>query len=209
VSVRSGEEDGLVRENLGVLLNKPFALSKQVHGNFVRVISDDNVDEVFEADGMVSKKSGMYLCVLVADCAPIGFYDPEKQVIGIAHAGWRGTVAGVSGSVVEKMKTEFNSDPANILAFIGPAIGSGCYEVGEEVIRSAQKNDVGRAVHENNGRFFFSLSEANKIILGKVGIRGEHITGVNDCTHCNSEYFSFRRNGTKSRFVAGIVLNNH
>ncbi len=106
-----------------------------VHGATVaRVTQADQGTWVTHVDGLVTDQPGCALAMSFADCAPIFLYDPLKQAIGLGHAGWRGTVEDLPGAMVRKMAAEFGSDPASLIAAIGPCIGPCCYEVDEPVI---------------------------------------------------------------------------
>ena len=108
--------------------------NKQIHGNRVRVIeAGADPDEVFEGDGLVTREVGAALGVLVADCAPVLFADPAAAVIGVAHAGWKGALRGVTDAVIEKM-TELGARPERMVCVIGPAIQAGSYRVGAELV---------------------------------------------------------------------------
>ena len=87
-----------------------------------------------QADGVVTDAPELTLCMRFADCVPILLYDPAHRAAGMAHAGWKGTIAGVAASAVEAMRTHFGSRPEDILAGIGPSIGPDHYAVGEEVL---------------------------------------------------------------------------
>jgi YfiH family protein len=93
---------------------------------------------VGQGDGMVTADQGVFLSMRFADCAPILLHDPVRGAVGLAHAGWRGTVKNVAGAAVHTMVRELGCFPENITAVIGPAIGPCCYEVGEDVIQAVQ-----------------------------------------------------------------------
>jgi polyphenol oxidase len=110
-----------------------------VHGNHVRVVGSDDLghDDV-HADGMVTRARGMALTLRFADCVPVVFHDRRRDVIGIAHAGWKGIVNGVLAATVHTMRTAFDCDPADIIAGVGPCIGPQKFEVGADVAAEIQ-----------------------------------------------------------------------
>jgi len=115
-----------------------------IHGaDVARVTQADNGTWVEHVDGLITDQPGCVLSMNFADCAPIFLYDPRRRAIGLGHAGWRGTVADLPGAMVRAMSAEFGSDPADLIAAIGPCIGPCCYEVGEDVIAA-----VGAAFEE-------------------------------------------------------------
>jgi YfiH family protein len=106
-----------------------------VHGvNVARVTQADNGAWVEHVDGLITDQPGCVLSMNFADCAPIFLYDPRRRAIGLGHAGWRGAVVDLPGAMARAMTAEFGSDPADLVAAIGPCIGPCCYEVGAEVI---------------------------------------------------------------------------
>ena len=146
-----------------------------------------------------------------ADCLPILLVDPHRPVVGIAHAGWRGTVAGISPAVVAAMAEAFGSDPREMLATIGPGIGSCCYEVGREVILEfAEKlGDVRPHVRiDQERRHFLNLASANRQLLLEAGLRDDHIQLDTLCTACRTDVLYSHRyeNGRTGRFAAIIGI---
>ena len=145
LGVSRGDDPDHVRENYrrffaAIGAQGPrLAQSCQVHGSHVRVITQADVKEdpyekvSYEADGLVTDLPGVTLVIFSADCLPILYYDPVRQVVGAAHAGWRGTAADIAGAVVRKMEEVYGSQPQDILAAIGPGIGACCFETHEDV----------------------------------------------------------------------------
>ncbi len=110
-----------------------------VHGaDVARVTQADNGTWVEHVDGLITDQPGCVLSMNYADCAPIFLYDPRRRAIGLGHAGWRGTVADLPGAMVRAMTAEFGSDPADLIAAVGPCIGPCCYEVGDDVIAAVR-----------------------------------------------------------------------
>jgi hypothetical protein len=181
-----------------------------VHGRAVaRVSSADNGTWLPHVDGLVSDQPGCALTMNYADCAPIFLYDPDHAAIGLGHAGWEGTVRDLPGALVEAMERHFGSDPARLLAGVGPCIGPCCYEVGEPVIG---------AVHEafaapetlllpsphGGERPHFDLPAANRRNLARAGVEQIEMAGL--CTACRTDLFFSHRaeKGRTGRF--GVIL---
>ena len=144
-----------------------------------------------------------------ADCVPILFYDPKKAVVGIAHAGWLGTVRGAARSAVETMQARYGCKPQDLLAAIGPSIGPDHYEIGPDVIervRQAFGADADRLLETRTGRVYLDLWTANFLQLQKTGV--EQIEMAKICTACHVEdWFSHRaEKGRTGRFGALIGL---
>jgi len=194
--------------------------SRQVHGDNIRIITEGMIkaDLSFNripketGDGMVTNLPNVCLTVIIADCAPVMLYDPKNNVVGIAHAGWRGTIKRVSQRVLEAMLKEYDCNPGDIVAGIGPSIGPCCYQVGGEVVAEVKKylgGGQGLISREtSDGKGYFDLWEANRKQLLEMGIPERNIEVSNLCTHCHHDmFFSYRYQGPLfGRFAAGIML---
>ena len=221
-----GDDPGKVLKNrrrlaeaLGIQLNQ-FTFARQIHSGNVRVVSDelrgsgstDQEDAMEDTDAMVTDTPGICLIVLVADCVPMLFFDPNRRAIGVAHAGWRGTLQSVASNTVKTMKEAFGSCPADIMVGIGPSIGPCCYRVGPEVISQARSGLKGSSefiVDESNGgEGSFDLWKANLEGLLHEGIERKNIEIAGMCTcHEPDLFFSYRsQRGDTGRFAAGIML---
>jgi hypothetical protein len=186
-----------------------------VHGRAVaRVTQNNNGTWIHHVDGIITNEPGCALTMNYADCTPIFLYDPIHQAIGLGHAGWQGTVKDLPGAMVQAMQSEFGSDPAQLIAGIGPAIGPCCYEVGENVItavHNAFTDPTSLLIHPTNkptnGRPHFDLPEANRRNLIRAGVR--HIEQSGLCTACRTDLFFSHRaeKGKTGRFGTIFVLN--
>jgi YfiH family protein len=162
-----------------------------------------------KADILLTDKAQVTLFMRFGDCTPLLFYDPVKQVIGMAHAGWMGTVRNVAGAAIHAMQERYGSKPADILAAIGPTIGPDHYEVGADVITQVQSafgKDAERLLVPGNGNIHFDLWTANQIQLEKAGVEKVEICGI--CTACHlDDWFSHRaEKGKTGRFGALMAL---
>jgi len=161
------------------------------------------------ADGMVTDRPNLALVMRYADCAPLLFHDPVCGVIGIGHAGWRGTVLGVGVSVVKTMMTAYGCRPENIRAGIGACIGPDKYQVGNEVVESV-KNYFGTTeglIHYNttDNTAYFNLWEANKRDLERAGVTSIEIAGICTATRLDEFYSHRAEKGRTGRF--GVVMS--
>jgi YfiH family protein len=161
------------------------------------------------ADIIFTDNPNVSLFMRFGDCVPILLHDPVKKVIGIAHAGWMGTIRGVVGSAVEGMQSHYGCDPKNIIAGIGPSIGVDHYEVGADVISQFQEkynHDADQVLQTRNGSTYLDLWTANAIQLKNAGVEQIQISG--QCTACNLEdWFSHRaEKGKTGRFGALMAL---
>ena len=162
-----------------------------------------------KADAILTDNPNVTLFMRFADCVPIMFFDPVKKVVGIAHAGWRGTVKQITTATVEKMVSEYGCHREDIQAGIGPSIGPDHYEIGAEVIEQVIGNfgkDASRLLQIANGSTHLNLWKANQILLENAGINKIEISGI--CTACHlKDWFSHRaENGKTGRFGALIAL---
>ncbi|MCC6985263.1 MAG: peptidoglycan editing factor PgeF, partial [Anaerolineales bacterium] len=144
-----------------------------------------------------------------ADCVPLLFHDPVKKVVGIAHAGWMGTVKGVAEVSVKAMQERYGSKPGDIVAGIGPSIGVDHYEVGGEVadqFRGKFESDSEKILQTRDGRIYLDLWTANALQLQNAGVEQIQISGL--CTACHlDDWYSHRaEKGRTGRFGALMAL---
>jgi hypothetical protein len=184
----------------------------QVHSADVIVARRDapQGDTPPQADGIITDEPGLPLVMRFADCVPIMLHDPVHGAIGIAHAGWRGTVAGIAGAVVQAMVDAYDTRPQDLIAAIGPSIGPCCYEVGPEVVaqvRGAFLDSSGLILPPaNGGGPHLDLWAANQRALEVSGV--ERVEVARLCTACHThEFYSYRAEaGRTGRFGALISL---
>jgi len=163
-----------------------------------------------KADAILTDNPAITLFMRFADCVPLLFYDPVKSVVGVAHAGWKGTVNKIAAVTVERMKSDFGSCAGDIKVGMGPSIAAHHYEIGPEVIRlvrdefGVQSNDF---LISRNGSVYFDLWAANHYMLEQAGLKSIEISGI--CTYCNpDDWFSYRgEKGKTGRFGVLIALN--
>lgn len=190
--------------------------AEQVHGVHVaRVTSRHRGSGAFEhataipkADGLITNEADVLLTSFFADCVPIVVYDPQERSIGMAHAGWRGTVGRIAGKLVHAMQHEFSCDPAALYVWIGPSIGPCCYVVGSELAQRVADAfgsnfvpfDVSRQQHT------LDLPALNKALLQQAGVKEEHIELAGQCTQCQTDtFFSHRASGGKTGRMACFI----
>ena len=171
--------------------------ARQVHGRqVVQVVREmAGGPELPDCDALVTDEPGVLLLLKFADCVPITLWDPVRRVVGLAHAGWRGTIMGAPGAAVEFMVERYGSHPPDILAGIGPSIGPCCYQVGPEVVRLAGQVFAGAGVlqRESDSDVRFDLWTANSETLMRAGVLEESIVQSGICTRCHSDIFFSRR----------------
>jgi len=192
----------------------------QVHGNnVIRVYATDAGKGARErgthvglGDALITNDPDVVLVTLHADCQPILIVDPVRRAVAAVHAGWRGTVADVGGATVAAMTREFGSNPVDLLAFLGPAIGPGANEVGDEVIGAwlEQALDLGegamQAVLKPGPKYHFDVPTANRLLLRRAGIPDEQIETSPICTRSNTDtWFSHRGHGPNAGREGALI----
>ena len=177
----------------------------QVHGN--RVVDAATVLDAPEADASVTTQPGVVCAILSADCMPVLLCDSRGQVVGAAHAGWRGLAAGVVENTVRAMQ-EAGAD--RLLAWLGPAIGPQQFEVGEDVRaafahlgRDAEQAFV--AIQGQSGKYWANLPQLARLALARVGVT--QVAGGADCTVSDAQqFYSFRRDRITGRMASLIWI---
>ena len=191
----------------------------QVHSNRILLarlradgdLSSRSVEELPQADGVVTDSPEFTLCMRFADCVPILLFDPVRRAAGIAHAGWKGTLAKVAASAVEALRRHFGSRPEDILAGIGPSIGPDHYAVGAEIVeavRGAFGPAADRWLDRRGDAVNLNLWAANEFTLRQSGVDKIAVAGI--CTACHTEdWFSHRaERGRTGRFGALLWLGD-
>ena len=229
LALHVGDEPGDVLKNRELFANslhlraKDIITPEQVHGDRVlRVTEEDRgrgsgsyADAIPQTDALITNVPGLPLMLCFADCVPILFVDPEKNAVGIAHGGWKGTMQKIAQKTLLAMQREFGTDPRDCLAGIGPSIGPCCYEVGGEV-REACRNafpDVWQKllIQGEDGKTRLDLWQANRLQLLEAGMPEENVECAEECTCCKHNWFySYRADGgTTGRIGALIALREY
>jgi polyphenol oxidase len=211
----------------------PLVTLRQVHSDIIHCVSSLNPTghPSLAGDGLITRTPGLAVAVLTADCLPIILVDTKNHVVGVFHAGWRGTVRRIVEKGVGEMRKHFGSKPREIEAAIGPGIGFCCYQVGEEVraefenqfaygpqlFREVKESDPIREKYpllfltrrapghsELPTNLFLNLAEANRRQLMDAGVPSKHIETVQLCTACRPDLlFSHRaEKGVAGRMMA-------
>lgn len=188
----------------------------QVHGNKVVFADSPRAQDEppQKADIILTNKPEVVLFMRFADCVPIMLFDPIKKVVGIAHAGWMGTVKKVPLIAIQAMEEHYGSAPGDILAGIGPSIGPQSYEVGVEVAKEIKETFKHKAneilavsTNKNKDTIKLNLWEANRILLDNAGVKNIELAGICTATNLNDWYSHRAEHGRTGRFGALITLN--
>lgn len=218
----SGDNVEHQSENLNLLKKKlnstDLIIPFQTHGTEIGIINEDFIQKNFAeradllngVDALITKEPNVCIGVTTADCVPLIFYDPQLEVIAVAHAGWRGTCGRIAEKVVKRMQEEFGSHPQHINVVIGPSISGTVYNVGNELIDnfSSAGFPVAEIFNTNNELIYLDLWKANQWLLESMGVPADHIQISEICTYTQHEkFFSARRLGLKSgRMLSAIML---
>jgi YfiH family protein len=212
-----GDDLGRVRENrilsfqaMGCAPESIFDVWQVHSADVVCAHAPRSTDESYrQADIILTDKPEVTLFMRFADCVPLLVHDPRKGVIGVAHAGWMGTLRDVATATVSAMKKNYGSNPADIIAGIGPSIGPDHYEIGADVILQVMQkfgDESEQLLKHHNRKIHFDLWTANRMLLERAGVGQIEVSGI--CTACHTDdWFSHRaERGRTGRFGALISL---
>ena len=191
------------RERLSKIMGLPSEPKwlNQVHG--IKVLNAAQIQPGAEADASYSREPGMVCAIMTADCLPVFFSDDKGREVAVAHAGWRGLVSGVLEATVDAMSTS----PAQIMAWLGPAIGPEQFEVGDEVRAAFNKENPAATQAfkpSPKGRWLADIYALARLRLELAGVK--NISGGNLCTFSDDrKFYSYRRDGQQSGRMASLI----
>ncbi len=238
LSFSRGDEEAAVQENFKRIArvfgmeSGQIVCSDQTHTTNVRVVTREDAGkgicrprDYTDVDGLVTNEKGLILATFYADCVPLYFVDPVKEVIGLSHSGWKGTAGAMGRVTVQKMQEIFGCRPEDMYAAIGPSICRECYEVSDDVAQAFERafteNEYLRKhrayeqiisyrddARRQEGKCQLDLQLANRWILQSAGILPEHISVTDLCTAHNPDYlFSHRKtDGKRGNLGAFLCL---
>lgn len=233
LSFQRGDDPEAVRKNFEVIASyfdtdlEHMVNSHQTHTTNIKIVTEQNggsgilrEDDEKDIDGLITNCKNIVLGCFFADCVPLYFYDPDREVLGVAHAGWRGTVNKMAVHMVQKMQTEFGCEPGNLVCAIGPSICQDCYEVSEDVAVAFQESITVRedtqSYYENmdlllpgkeKGKYQLDLWLANFWNMLEAGIDPTKVQITDVCTCCNSDLLhSHRATGGKRGNLGAFAM---
>lgn len=171
-----------------------------VHGNHVKVVSDINTKIILNTDALVTKENNILLAVTVSDCAPVFFYEKEKGIVALAHAGWRGIVEGILKNTVDEI-LRLGGDLNEMHVALGPGINDCHFEIKDDILEMF--SEYKEFIIESDGKIFVDLKGIIKKQLTNLGINKMHIENDNTCTFEAENLFSYRRD--KSQFSGFMI----
>ncbi len=198
-------------ESLAKILNydkNSLIHMKQIHSSLVHIVNDkDNFTNPHSCDALITNKINTPLMVMVADCSPILFYDSQKKVIAVAHAGRQGAFKNIIQNTINSMHKEFHSNTSDISVSVGPSIGVCCYEVGNEIYDEAQEIGLEYALQKKGNSHYLDINKILKKQLINAGIEEQNIEVLPECTCClSNKYYSYRAQAQTGRFAGVIML---
>ena len=229
LSFTRGDKEEKVEENfrriagiMGVAIEQ-FVLSHQTHTDNIRIVTKEDAGcgltkplGYENVDGLITKEKGVVLSTFYADCVPIYLVDPVKEVIGLCHSGWKGTVMEIGAKTIEKMQKTFGCRPEDIYGAIAPSICQDCYEVSGDVIEEVRKTfspekyrgDYADQLfyQKPDGKYQLNLWRACELTLLKAGLLPEHVEVTDICTCCNPDYLFSHRASMGKRGNLGAFL---
>lgn len=236
LSFTRGDEQEAVEENFARVAKvmgakaADMVCTDQTHTTNIRIVTEKDRGkgvtkkrDYTDIDGVVTNVPGIVLSAFFADCVPIYIVDPVHKAIGLAHSGWRGTVASMGQALISRMAEAYGTRPEECVAAIGPSICRECYEVSEDVadaftqvfglpiadnMEEAEKKQL-ILYRKRNRKYQLDLWRANELVLLDAGVPKEQIAVTNICTCCNKELlFSHRAtNGERGNLGAFLKLN--
>ena len=171
--------------------NKIIVSAGLVHKNSVVIVDAINQNQLIpDCDALITNQSKYLLAITVADCLPLYFYDTNKKIIALAHAGWRGILSEIAKEVIKVFVGHYNSNLNDIEIFVGPHIKGCHFEVKDDVASQFKPTDY----TTRDGKTFINLSSVIKDQLLQLGINNNNISVSEECSYClNEKYFSYRR----------------
>jgi len=167
----------------------------------------DPTTRIADTDGLITNIKNSYLMITGADCFPVLFFDENKDVIAAAHCGWRGILMGLPAKMIDKFKNDFDSNPADIIVWIGPGIKSCHYDIPKERADLFSK-DYKEYIIIKGGKIFLDLASIIALQLTGAGVKPKKITTYPDCTFCQKEkWFSYRRDKPKFIEANAFIIN--
>ncbi|MFT8871433.1 MAG: polyphenol oxidase family protein [Sporolactobacillus sp.] len=196
-----------------------WVCAEQVHGTAIASVGTQDAGAgafsrnsiIAGVDGLITQSADLLLALTFADCVPLYFYVKDPPTVAMYHAGWRGTVHGGAGIMVERLMEQLHlSSPEPIHAIVGPAIGIGDYEVDHRVMHELEtmKRDLWEplVVKKLNGKYLLGLQQLNHRLLVDAGVSERHVQVTRYTTFVDWErFFSFRRDGGCTGRMIGFI----
>ena len=188
----------------------------QTHTTNLRVVTEQDCGkgavrqrDYTDVDGLLTACPGVLLVTGHADCNAVFFFDPVRKVIGLAHSGWRGTLAGISRIMVETMGSRFGCRPGDLITGLGPALCRDCFEVDEDVAQAFFARDPAFTsfARREGSKYYLDLKRIIRRDLLQAGVLPEHFSDMKLCTRCEKDmFFSHRGHHGKRGIMAAAMM---
>lgn len=188
---------------------KNLTKNKQIHSNIVNVIDKNNIGSIIDGDALITNEKNVPLLILTADCVPIILVDTVNKAIGVVHAGWRGTYGKICQETIKKMQQNYNTESKDIIAIIGPSIGSCCYEVSYDLIDKFKKilQNTNEEIYKiKDKKYYLDLWKINTQMLEEFGVLESNILNMDICTSCKCEtFYSYRKHDKTQKRIGTFI----
>ncbi|MEG1538141.1 MAG: peptidoglycan editing factor PgeF, partial [Clostridiales bacterium] len=226
LALRMADPPQNVRENYRIFSRElgfdytKLVFSQQTHTTNIRVATTADAGKGIcrerdyrDIDGLITQEPQLPLITHHADCASLFFYEPQAQLIGVAHAGWRGTIHNIAAAMVEKLTT-LGGRPERLIAAVGPCAGPCCYQVGAEVADqfaplADEQGSMCRPALEK-GKFLIDIPRTNRLLLLQAGVSAAKISLSGLCTICHNDiFYSHRCQGLDRGAMGAVMMMTH
>ena len=194
--------DHLIRKITGV--NREVVSLRQVHGDECVVItSKDKLRREYRGDAVLTDRKDIFISIQVADCVPIFMHEEKRRVIGLIHAGWKGTLLGIAKRTIETAKERLGCEPGNFTICFGPSIRSCCYRVSDDVAILFDDE----CIHPSaKGGATLDLIGINRKQLLGCGVKDNMMFATSSCTCCEKKlFYSYRREKENTGRMVGFL----
>ncbi|MBI4137498.1 peptidoglycan editing factor PgeF [Candidatus Roizmanbacteria bacterium] len=192
-----------VKDQVSGDMKESVVIPRQSHSDRVVVVSKS--DQTIASDGLITILPDTPVGIITADCVPILIADPEQGVVSAVHAGWKGTLEHIVLNAVRHM-IELGSSPSSLIAAIGPAIKSCCYDIPEDRTQLFMEKFGANCIIHIDKTNYIDLQHINVRQLIEAGLSSDHIDCIDECTACNMQYYSYRRGDRDKRMISYIYL---
>lgn len=227
VATSTGDDPASARRNQRVIASEfglPLISAHIAHGADYCIIEREAPGETDEtlrarvrqvvADAMITAEPGLGLFWGFGDCAPILLYDPRQRVIALAHGGWRGAAGAIGPRTVDAMRERYGSRPEELIAGVGPAIQSCCYQVNDAVYDAFQRDPrardsatfIQRPDDSDASTLFLDVTDSNARQLLAAGVRVSNLEVAPYCTGCAADLFYSHRKRPHADGRFGVVI---
>lgn len=214
IAITTNNIDAKNREDVEKTFKNIFTLknlskNKQIHSDIVNKVTKDNIGKIIDGDAIITNEKNVPLLILTADCVPVVLVDTKNKAVGLAHAGWRGTYSKICKKTLEAMKANYNTNSQDVIAIIGPSIGSCCYEVSYDLVDKFNKlftNTDEKIYTIKNNKYYLDLWKINTYTLEEFGVSKSNIINMNICTSCNCDkFFSYRKHNQTPKRIGTFI----